>query len=884
MLVPRPPGAAHHHQQVSSRRVGGSTRTRTFASLVCIINLLLLGLLVNLHQNDTRPYYYALQERDAILSHQQENQELKFASPLLKIQDAHEEPVDLPPPVAQALPQQKGLCSNKNGVLLIQQGDQNSATGTLFFIYIVNHLIYAELYNLQPWIHLKPRLPCHDEVIHGSAPTSFQMLAGVKEELLWGSGDQYCRYDKRNSSYPGPPDLPAQQDTLQLQKFKVLGNGIWNTYFETTGFPPNDDSCLKLPLLILDDWSVDPGMHFCAPWSCHAWPHHSRPKAFRPEGMNTTVHEWFEPMRQRASKVVREYFKPLPWLKHEIIKANPVRDGKCLSMHIRMTDKGNGRYKTQLVHYQKYAESYVRASGGNPIFVATDDQSVILTIQSDWKIGKSLYQESAIRMNAGASDATFHIFQNETHRINTESLVDIYAMSKCDFFVHGYSAMAEGVFYLYPQLHNQSVNLDLPKREVITTDHFELMVGDYHHIDVTSPEYKAQSESTKSRSSRPPVLDPILVEQIRVQSEFQQLIHANQHPQDCKKERILMTWRRDGPWDGFTLELQDMGRRLMTAVATGRTLIVRDGFQSAYAPENCKWKTGVQTNASNSWTCLYEPISNCTESMTDWFQSFLNGDQANTSLVSGYGILDNMHSTRSHFFSTTYYGKQRVVEGTRFGIGGGKYHDIDRVENWERMMGRFWIRAQMAAYLWKPALGLQSEIDARFPRELMESSSGTTPPYIAFHIRFTDNRAPFADEFGRDANFTRSLSHYMLIAQEIRDNTQISRIYVATDNQDILVQLAESHFNKDWEFYVQKAEVLRSNSSEYMWFKNKRSDMGASIATDVEVMRRADYLVGSFASNVYRLATELNTAYMVNRYPITLPRHRTVDIEWYEDP
>ena len=124
----------------------------------------------------------------------------------------------------------------------------------------------------------------------------------------------------------------------------------------------------------------------------------------------------------------------------------------------------------------------------------------------------------------------------------------------------------------------------------------------------------------------------------------------------------------------------------------------------------------------------------------------------------------------------------------------------------------------------------------------------------------------------------------MSIAQEIRDETKISRIYVATDNQDILMQLAESHFNKDWEFHVQKAEVLRSNSSEYMWFRNQRSDMGASIATDVEVMRRADYLVGSFASNVYRLAAELNTAYMVDRYPITLPRHRTVDIEWYEDP
>ena len=58
----------------------------------------------------------------------------------------------------------------------------------------------------------------------------------------------------------------------------------------------------------------------------------------------------------------------------------------------------------------------------------------------------------------------------------------------------------------------------------------------------------------------------------------------------------------------------------------------------------------------------------------------------------------------------------------------------------------------------------------------------------------------------------------------------------------------------------------------------------AAVATDIEAMRRADFLVGSFQSNVYRLGAELNMAWLVDKYPIHMDRHRTVDVEWFEDP
>ena len=52
----------------------------------------------------------------------------------------------------------------------------------------------------------------------------------------------------------------------------------------------------------------------------------------------------------------------------------------------------------------------------------------------------------------------FALLQDNKHFSNIEALIEIYAMSKCQYFVHGYSGMAEAVTYInYPLLHDQSV-------------------------------------------------------------------------------------------------------------------------------------------------------------------------------------------------------------------------------------------------------------------------------------------------------------------------------------------------------------------------------------------------------------------------------------------
>eukprot|EP00543_Licmophora_paradoxa_P002194 CAMPEP_0202446080 /NCGR_PEP_ID=MMETSP1360-20130828/4714_1 /ASSEMBLY_ACC=CAM_ASM_000848 /TAXON_ID=515479 /ORGANISM="Licmophora paradoxa, Strain CCMP2313" /LENGTH=365 /DNA_ID=CAMNT_0049062505 /DNA_START=123 /DNA_END=1220 /DNA_ORIENTATION=- len=365
-------------------------------------------------------------------------------------------------------------------------------------------------------------------------------------------------------------------------------------------------------------------------------------------------------------------------------------------------------------------------------------------------------------------------------------------------------------------------------------------------------------------------------------------------------------------------------------MATNRTLIIRDTWISAYSPPGCLWETNqsstnpivsvdanTNTNRSStararatsggnttsmdyddddeedddnysdyytiptdtsSWNCLYHPVSDTCETYES-VQPDLN-PMVHSGLASGLGV----RHTRSSYFDDKFYGPQRVVELPQAGSTMSGFDTIDIIPHWERQMGRFWIRAQMAHYLWKPSNGLQNEIDKRLPTELFKSGE----KYIAFHIRFTDNTQDLLRDFGRSAEKTRSLDRFIRIAERLRKNhphMNLKNIYIASDSNDKVKEAKK--FYKDWNIFLQSGNVRRSQNGthEFMWFKKSRSASAGAVAADIEVLRRADFLVGSFQSNVYRLATELNLAYHSGTYSVRdMNRHFAVDIEWYEDP
>ena len=400
------------------------------------------------------------------------------------------------------------VCGSYKGILRIARGDGEAAVGTMFFMYIVSHVLYAEQHNLLPWVFLDPFSgPCFDEAVHGTTnETTWRVRKeGIVTSVESPGTTMECRKWKRVQGYPGKivhNNHHHNQTSTVLETF--VGNGVWDTYFESLvrGFDyPHDVVCQDLPLIELAPLHVFPGLHYCAPWSVHAWSmRRYLPRALQRQD-NQTLLDWFRPMRERGSRIVSTYYRPLPWLQERIDQANPNNNNNnCLAMHIRMTDKGHGRPKRQLQDFQPYAEIYLNETTTNTtlvlptVYIATDDGTVLDRIRQEWWwVGKNNNDDdddaslSRIRTQAGVHrsqgvEPVFKRFHNVSHTTNTEGLVDMYAMSRCQFLVHGFSAMAEAAHYLnYPQLHTHSVNLDDTDQPTSnpTLDEFRQMVIDY---------------------------------------------------------------------------------------------------------------------------------------------------------------------------------------------------------------------------------------------------------------------------------------------------------------------------------------------------------------------------------------------------------------------
>lgn len=423
---------------------------------------------------------------------------------------------------------------------------------------------------------------------------------------------------------------------------------------------------------------------------------------------------------------------------------------------------------------------------------------------------------------------------------------------------------------------------------------FQDVISDYVKYEAPSLSYENFHDTHRSVLDTPQMRNEQISKQIRVQQEFRELIQESQAIDDCADARILLV-QVNKEFDGFALETRMMALYLQAAVATGRVLVVDPRFTSAYAPkcdnnlsdreidEFTVVSDGSAESASTDtpkrtgghWTCLWNPVSNCTLR------------QNNGGIATDYTLLEPMgvgiEEDRPHtpFFDVEYYGPKRIASNDQFLHRKEWEAHITIVPFWERAYGRFWVRAQISDYFWKHStVALKTLIDSRLPHALLNSNE----PYVAFHIRMTDNVNHLMDDFGRNASVTRSFERFMEIANTIqRDHPTVRHIYVATDNQDASAEAVSGNY-PGWTFHLQD-DVERSNQEgEFMWFRNSRSGAAGAIGADLETLRRADFLVGSFQSNVYRLAAELNTAYHTSRYLWDENRIHSVDIEWYEDP
>lgn len=368
-------------------------------------------------------------------------------------------------------------CFHFDGILLISYADEDGFA-TVFFFYVLNQLIYAEKHNLLPWIHLDSQSNIHvyDEDEHSNADNPLMFGVNVLNGLKWDSF--YDQINGKNYSYPGKPILNYQHPESITRSINLDGSGIWNSYFD---LPSRLDplrhladkssafSCHKKPIFQLTLQQIEPSLMMYCPYCVRAWRRKSTPPSL--SRWDISYQNWFDPMRRAAHGIIERHFNPTEKFVKLSQEANPIIEAEesCLALHIRHSDKADRRQPIPLEKFRPYVEEYLHASllVGTTIviYVATDSNQVLRDIQSTWPRTITSYmrwQGSSNGKNVLRSDNTTAVFQlsRKHHRTNTEVLVDILAMAKCEFMVHGLSAVTEATHYLNLNLHNHSVNLE----------------------------------------------------------------------------------------------------------------------------------------------------------------------------------------------------------------------------------------------------------------------------------------------------------------------------------------------------------------------------------------------------------------------------------------
>ena len=359
-----------------------------------------------------------------------------------------------------------GACDGYDGVLYISQGDAEGAAGTIFFLFVLNQLQYADRYNLIPWVHLSNVSKyVYDPQVHGfSPPTTFTMFNGVNVSWV-----QYIDpTDQQRYPFPGKP--VQVQSPLTKQTITVYGTGVWNSYFHSVShFSPHDLSCRNKPLIQFTHRQIIPALHVHCPWSLRAWRYGGLPPGLRQAKLK--YDDWLAPMRQRGNALVQKYIRVRSHIQNLADQANP--SAHCLAVHIRHSDKANRRKRIPVRTFLRYVQAYVEYQIGQQpspfsVFVATDSSKVLDEMESTWPANVLTHIRSQGSHVVRSNNTTAVFAMGVSHHLtNTQVLVDIVAMSKCQFLLHGFSAVSEAVHYLNPNLHRQSVNLEVAKPKSI---------------------------------------------------------------------------------------------------------------------------------------------------------------------------------------------------------------------------------------------------------------------------------------------------------------------------------------------------------------------------------------------------------------------------------
>jgi len=203
-------------------------------------------------------------------------------------------------------------------------------------------------------------------------------------------------------------------------------------------------------------------------------------------------------------------------------------------------------------------------------------------------------------------------------------------------------------------------------------------------------------------------------------------------------------------------------------------------------------------------------------------------------------------------------------------------------------LGFFWYHAHITKYAWNFLPNAYDHIEKiatnlgmkLYPRDFGRVEQ--TPLTIAMHVRHGDACPKIRFNL---LNHRKCIDFplYMEKAEEMRRKYGVSRIYLATDDSEVIA--ATKTYAKDgWKFITQTMDRdIYANQTTFMedhLRANEYKDetvirMTWDYLADVALMASCDMMIGTFSSNIERLAFELMVVH--KGY---IPPYISLDVPW----
>lgn len=372
------------------------------------------------------------------------------------------------------------------------------------------------------------------------------------------------------------------------------------------------------------------------------------------------------------------------------------------------------------------------------------------------------------------------------------------------------------------------------------------------------------------------------------QETLQSRIRLLQNPNNCDQTRTLMVQRSVSSvvgataFEQFAREFHLLSAALQVAVSTRRALVLADDWkllpsnkETDCIQQNVTMRVSPSSTIETGFkgiSCLQQStLLNCNSSGKK--SSSQNQQHLHLDHSLSFGILPTeQRETENSLFNVEFYGPELSVDMPQWPFSRATML-IDTLPVWERSKGRFWVRSQIVHYIWERWQNNAVDSD---PYKRITIPEGNILPSIAFYWSSSKRlRKNLAVKFGRNASVTQDFGRYMQVAETIREQyfPQVKTIYLITDcAEEIPIPQNLDRKWRGWDFVLPFADTEKIMGQEM------------KILASIEIMRQAHFLVGSFQSQVFRLASELNAAWFAGKYPVNTPRHWPLDVEWFENP